>query len=485
MKHFRMATLVTWLCISSSVNAQFATGWNNGGGNPGRNGYSNVSGPTTNNVFWQANATGIFGTPAFIEGNRLITMRFFSMTYAPVVCYDLSTGAQLWSVDVTNNNGRSLPMGLRNQKVYVVRYTESSNDTLYALDVNTGNLIWTSNVTVAPYITTTATFDSDGDLFIEGNQKIYKINHQTGQMVWQLNTIPMASGSGEMSIYMPTNTGYTFEQIGGVPYVWATDLSTGTKKYSHVVSSLGGGGPIPQCPLMVGPNGVIFVQLQNDNVSAFLDNGTALSLLWSTAITGDAPFSHMCVGADGSVYVPSNGKIFRLDSQMGIVLDSSITISASSVFSPRLSAAANGMIYATNSANTVYAFDNDLQLMWSDPLPGNNTSGASLAPNGLMAVTGTNIIRVYTSANTGNPETLTELQVLTYPNPATEVVYISGSMELIGKSYRLYDGVGRIVSEGVLGMDESSIPLDHVEAGVYFLHVESADIKTKIIKQSH
>jgi len=143
------------------------------------------------------------------------------------------------------------------------------------------------------------------------------------------------------------------------------------------------------------------------------------------------------------------------------------------------------MIYATNSANTVYAYDNDLQLMWSDPLPGNNTSGVSLAPNGLMAVTGTNIIRVYTSANTGNPETLTELQVLTYPNPATEVVYISGSMELIGKSYRLYDGVGRIVSEGVLGMGGSSIPLDHVEAGVYFLHVESADIKTKIIKQSH
>ncbi|MFM7822465.1 MAG: PQQ-binding-like beta-propeller repeat protein [Bacteroidota bacterium] len=485
MKNLCIATLLLWLCLSGSVNAQFSTGWNNGGGNPGRNGYSNVSGPTSDSIYWQSNATGIFGTPAFIEGNRLVTMRFFSLTYAPVVCYDLTTGSLLWSVDVTNNNGRSLPMGLRNEQVYVVRYTESSNDTLYALDVNTGSLVWTANVTVAPYITTTATFDSDGDLFIEGNQKIYKINHQNGQMAWQLNTIPMASGSGEMSIYMPTNTGYTFEQIGGVPYVWATDLSTGTKKYSHVVSSSGGGGPIPQCPLMVGPNGVIYVQLQNDNISAFLDNGTALSLLWSTPISGDAPFSHMCVGSDGSVYAPSNGKILRLDPQMGIVLDSSITISASSVFSPRLSAAANGMVYATNSSNTLYAFNNDLQLMWTDPLPGNNTSGVSLAPNGLMAVTGTNIIRVYTSATTGQAEPIANIQLQIYPNPTNSSVYLSGSTELIGKTFKLFDGLGRMVYEGAIAFGETALSMDHLDSGVYILHVESTDIKAKIIKQAY
>jgi len=117
-----------------------------------------VAGPTTDSVLWQVNSAGFFGTPIFIEGNYLVTMRFLGSTNAPVECYDLTSGNLLWSVDVTNSSGRSLPVGLHDERVFVVRFTESPNDTLYALDVSNGSHLWTSNVNGAPYITETGVF---------------------------------------------------------------------------------------------------------------------------------------------------------------------------------------------------------------------------------------------------------------------------------------------------------------------------------------
>ena len=143
--------------------------------------FRSASGPVNDSVYWQNNAPGLIGSPIFIEGDFLVTMRFFSQTNAPVECYDLNTGALLWSVDVTGQTGRSLPVGLRDGRVYVVRYTESQNDSLYALDVMTGSYLWTANVNVNLYITETGVFDSNGDFYVYGSGfKTYKLNPVNG-----------------------------------------------------------------------------------------------------------------------------------------------------------------------------------------------------------------------------------------------------------------------------------------------------------------
>lgn len=476
-----LSIIINAIGNSFQATAQ-TTGWNNGGGNWQKNGFVQVNTPITDSVLWQINSPGANGMPLFIEGNYLVTMRFFSLTNAPVECYDLSTGTLRWSIDVTNGGGRSLPVGLRDEKVFVVRYTDTFNDTLYALDASTGTQLWTSNVTVGPYITETAVFDSTGNMFIGGNLKTYKIDTQTGQMIWQTTTVPMSSGSGEMVIHNARNTGYTLEQSGGISYLWAIDLASGSKKYSRVINQLQSGGNVPQSAIMVGNNGIVYVQLTEDNVAALSDDGTQLSLLWQEEIFGNAAFSLMCSGPDGSVYAPSNGRIIRFDGLTGDTLSLSSPITQGGFFSPRLTATGNGMIYATNGESFVYAFDSTLNLLWSDFVPSNNTSGVCVAPNGMAAVAGQNVIKVYASATTTALAENSVSGIRIFPNPTTQFVFIDGDEELIQQPYSLRDVHGRLVRQGTLEDRSSSIDLSHLPQGCYLLSFEGRNQTFRIFR---
>jgi outer membrane protein assembly factor BamB len=476
--------LILFLWIPALVDAQ-TTGWNNGGGNWFRNGYMDAAGPTTDSVLWQVNSDGFFGTPIFIEGNYLVTMRFLGMTNAPVECYDLTSGNLLWSVDVTNSSGRSLPVGLHDERVFVVRFTESPNDTLYALDVSNGSHLWTSNVNVAPYISETGVFDSIGNFYIHNsNFHTYKINPVNGQMIWQTFTVPMASGSGEMAINNSNNTGYTLEiDQSNQSCVWAIDLATGQKKYSQTVPAIRPGGNFPQSALMVGFNGVVYVQLTEDNVAALSDNGTGFTLLWQTEIYGNGSFSLMCVGADGSIYAPTDGKIVRLDPLTGDTLRISATITQGGFFLPRISATNNNMIYVTNGENYVYAFDHNLNLIWSDDLPNTNTSGVCIAPNGLAAVCGQNTIRVYTPTQTvGIPET-EDVFVSLYPNPTSSYVTLTFENIVSAKDYSIIDSQGKIIRKGKIFEKCTTLNLADLNSGLYFLQIEGLNQTIKIVKK--
>ncbi|MFN5182743.1 MAG: hypothetical protein ACK5D5_06930, partial [Bacteroidota bacterium] len=77
------------MSLSNFVNGQ-NTGWNNISGNWGKNGYIDVAGPSSDSILWETTSSGIFGTPIYIEGNYLVTMRFQSTTNAPVECFDLN-----------------------------------------------------------------------------------------------------------------------------------------------------------------------------------------------------------------------------------------------------------------------------------------------------------------------------------------------------------------------------------------------------------
>jgi hypothetical protein len=102
----------------------FSQDWNNCGKNAFRNGLSPIPGPDGPSILWQGTEPGLFGFPIYIEGNILVTSRFTSLNYSPVVCHDLYTGQLLWTADVTNGTGRSIPMRIRNGKVYVMRFLE-------------------------------------------------------------------------------------------------------------------------------------------------------------------------------------------------------------------------------------------------------------------------------------------------------------------------------------------------------------------------
>lgn len=473
------------ILIVFSTTLAIAQEWNNSGANSAKNGYVDVAGPTSDSILWQSSSNGIFGTPLFIEGNYLVTMRFQSLTYAPVECFDLNSGNLLWSVDVTDSSGRSLPVGLRDNRVYVVRYTESLNDTLYALNVADGSCQWTSNVRVAPYISETGVFDDQGNFYItgQGYVRTYKINPLNGQMIWQANTVPLASGSAEMVIDNSTYTGYTLEQSGGISYLWAIDLNNGNKKYSRIINALQAGGNVPQSAIMAGKDSLVYVQLTEDNVAALKDDGAQLNLLWQTKIYGNSSFSLMCLGPDGSVYAPTDRKIVRLDASTGDTLNISQIVSQGAFYSPRLTAANNNMIYMTNGENYIYAFDYDLNLIWSDYLPNTNTSGVSISSNGLAAVAGQNGIRVYTPVSIiSSLEKVKDQRISVYPNPTNAYSFVNFGDDFYGKTFSIIDTQGKLIQSGILSQN-TMLDLSVAPSALYFLNIESAEKVLPLVKK--
>lgn len=478
---FKTGFLVTF--FFSQVNAQL-TGWNNIGGNSKKNGNVSVTAPATDSILWETATTGYFGAPIYIEGNYMVTMRFNSTTNAPIVCYDLTTGNVLWNLDVTGSTGRSLPVGLRDSRLYVIRYTESMNDSLFALDVADGSRLWTSNVNVASYISESGVFDSLGNFYLMGNMKTYKLNPTNGTMIWQTTTVPMASGSGEMAINNANYTGYTLETLGGLSHVWAINLNTGVKKYSCLVPDLQPGGNLPQSALMVGNDGKIYVQLTEDNVAALRDDGTGLTLLWQTQIYGNSAFSTMCVGNDGTVYAPSDGKIVRLDPITGNILNTSVSITQGGFFTPRLSSTNYSVVYASNGENRVYAFDPSLNILWFDTLTYTNNSGMCIAPDGRIAVSGNDKVRVYAVENTtGTGVESKNATIKVFPNPTTSYVEIilAESKANVTSRFVLSNSEGKLVLSGEI-LRQKRLDLSLLNPGLYFIRIAGQTRSYAIVK---
>ena len=293
------------------------------------------------------------------------------------------------------------------------------------------------------------------------------------------------------------NTGYVQKQIAGVVYIQAINLDNGQQKYDHIINNSHPGGPVQQCGFMVGPDGIIYVQKQGDNVTALQDNGTGLSFLWETEIFGNAPFSLMCVGSDGSIYAPSSGRIIRLDPTTGQKLDSTAVLANPELFQLRPSASANGVIYATTGESNIYAYTLDLQELWTDNIANVNTSGVAIGLNGLIAVAGSNKIKVYTA---GNPVSVEDEQnpdgfelSQNYPNPfnpSTAIRYTIPSVTLSGVegvlvTLKIYDVLGNEVAtlvseEQTAGTYEVEFSADGLASGMYLYTLQTDSyIETK------
>lgn len=471
-----MKNNVLWILLgflASTLNAQVSD-WNNGGGNPSRNGLADVYGPDTDSVLWEVASPGIFGMPVYIEGNKLVTMRFYSLENAPAECYDLNTGELLWRKEITGLTGRSLPVGIRDGQVYVVGYKETQHDTLHALDAANGEKSWTCNVTVNPYITASVSFTGNGDLVIERSGGISRIDYQTGEQVWNCPLIGFVGGCMEVSVNNSNNTGYCIEQVGGIAYVAAIDLTSGTKKYNHILNDTHPGGGLQQAPIMVGNDGIIYAHRQGDNITAFSDSGNSLTLLWETEIFGNSPFSHMCMGSDGFIYAPSEGKVVRIDPNTGIIRNSSPIICQNpELFQMRASAAENEVIFVTNGENGLYAFTPDLQEIWSDYIPNVNTSGCALGTGGVMAVAGTNLVRVYTpSIYASIKEKNTKDFLTVFPNPARDYLNIVTDGSFAGGCFVILDGRGSSVLSGQLEGSSCKVYVGSLDAGYYLLRLD-------------
>lgn len=82
-----------------------------------------------------------------------------------------------------------------------------------------------------------------------------------------------------------------------------------------------------------------------------------------------------------------------------------------------------------------------------------------------------------------------KMNISVYPNPFTNEIIIKSqsSIDIIGKTIKLYDATGKLFVTKTLQSQKTVIPLSHLPAGIYFIKIEGmkASGVFKLIKQNH
>ncbi|MEH6763824.1 MAG: T9SS type A sorting domain-containing protein [Aequorivita antarctica] len=71
-------------------------------------------------------------------------------------------------------------------------------------------------------------------------------------------------------------------------------------------------------------------------------------------------------------------------------------------------------------------------------------------------------------------------EITVYPNPVGSIVYLSSSESLLGKSYTLYDALGRSILTGSID-GSGQISMESINAGIYYLNIAGRDT-IKLVK---
>jgi outer membrane protein assembly factor BamB len=468
--------------------------WPTVGGNSMRHGQSDQFGPSGPDILWEGSHSAWFGGQVYIEGDRMVTMRFQGIDVAPIVCYDITNGEELWSVDFPGVNSRSVPRGFRGGQVYATNFQETGQDTLYALDPGDGSILWTSEVFCERGIIWSAAFAPNGDLFVAGTgSDIARINHADGTEVYQIERTIPNTGAETLCVY--GNTLYGFEGSIVTPKVLtAWDLDTGQRKYSS--PTLPGDGD-QEIPFTIGPDGTIYVLRDGGGLHALIDTGVSIIEHWSVPIsTSPAPtYSQIGIGWDGTVYVPDGQVLVRLDPATGAEINHSPPLVSTSTLNARFAIGADGTIYASNGGfddGALFALSAKLDILWSDPILSIVYAGPALGENGLLAVAGRGtILKVYQpdpASIDGEQLTVHQGQSLhCHPNPFRHRTEIAFELsETIDVNVMVFDVMGRrvrsLVYERSLSRGRHSIPWlgrndsgDMVDLGVYFVHLKTGD----------
>jgi outer membrane protein assembly factor BamB len=481
--------------LPSLFSLLLAGNWITSGGDPARTGLSDEIGPQTPTIIWENSLSGWFGLPVFISGDKLVTTRFQSIDYAPVVCHDLSTGETLWTRDFPGTNSRSIALGVQDSVVYAMNFQESRHDTIYALSARDGSIIWRGATTVEMSISESVTFCPDGDILVTGSGfRICRLSSADGSIVWSTPRVWPVTGSCDICVH--GNRAYAYKGDIGSLYLNSCDLATGTFIDSVRIQDTHPGGPLPQAAPMVGPDGTIYAHKVGDNVTAIRDFGDSLHVLWVHEISGEgeyfSAFSHFAVGPDSTVYVASYGRIQRLDPGTGAAIDSSDVVQDPSgvLFNVRLAIGADGTVYLATGqdAGGLYAFSPSLEQLWFEPIPNVNTSGPAIGAGGVLAVAGAGLtLKVY-AGGSAVAERLTPdasrstLEVTPNPCRGSTILHLATGPLDHSTTLRLFDSSGRLVRHCSLQPGNWSLALDlrGLSTGAYLCRVGTAS--TRLVK---
>ncbi len=426
--------------------------WSNAGGNQARNGVSETKGPLSADILWSGGRTSLISWLPVTEEDRLFVVRQAGWPGAahdsPVVAMDLSTGEELWSIEVPyhTNDWTTWVGGVKNGQVYASRSGNGASvqDNLYALDAETGDTLWVSTVLIdaGPY--DGMVFTDNGDPVIASFTDIWRFNSQDGSLVWHSNRIGSVSGSCGGALFQGML--YVADAAPGGHIIVRYDVETGQRLYESPVMT---GFTLQNTPF-VGPDGTIYLsRTQNNPVTdyfyAFTDTGTSIVEKWHQACAWTT-FSEFATSLDGAVYCILPGpRIGKLDATTGDMLAQSDVLEASeSYLSPHFAVDVTGTVFFSNGGfaeGKASVFTAGLIPLWNASMTNINIGGPALGNNGVLLLcgTGTNM-RAYQSAQPMLDINITDV----FPRVSVSITN-SGEVAATNLSWRIN------VSGGILG----------------------------------
>ncbi|MCK6448716.1 MAG: PQQ-binding-like beta-propeller repeat protein [Planctomycetes bacterium] len=404
--------------VSLLVTPAIASDWSNLGGNGARNGRSDEHGPTAAALLWSNTLD-----PAVIAWHPVtLGQRVFAIREAgfpqnggaandKLVCYDVDTGAILWSTVVPYTGSTATDWiawigGASHGRVFASRASNGKPKGLEAFDAATGAHLWTSTATSEAFAYDGVVFAPNGDPLLADHTKVVRLDAATGATVWTFNRTRPISGNCGVAV---TDTAAFVDNgfFGSSQWVTKIDLATGAYLYEspHVP-----GGSEQNTPFLSADGATVYFPRTQNNPStdflfAFDDTGSALTLKWQAPVRWTTSHEHG-IGADGSIYTfLANNEFVRLDPTTGSVLSSAGVLSpiGTGNLSPKTAVAANGVVYVSNGwANTpstngrVWAFSADLSTnLFTLNLSNPNQGGPSLGVDGTLIVADLAGVRAY------------------------------------------------------------------------------------------
>jgi len=399
-----LRTSLALLFLAGALAGPASSQWSTGlGGNPSRNGRSRGVGPVTDSPTWSAGVHSQIVLHPLVAGELAITMHVTDWTSEQgswIVAHELATGRRVWSTQLPPSasglGSWSRPLAARDGRIYAARGTSGPTDEeLVALSAEDGSILWIAEDLVDVGLSGTPTFLPGGDLVVSGRflgsftgYDHLRIDAATGQTVWQhARFLDPEDGGGTAlgdRLYLKLLTG------GGIA-VQRLDPATGLGWYASPSfpsdSNVSG-------PIVVAPDGTVLALRRRPDQSCVLialdDTGSALVSRWTRDI-GPLLWSNVGVGPDGSIYALSaDDGLVRLDPADGSVRDRTAALVAPDPVSTcRVAIDDAGTVYALLTPvwdGELFAFDADLDPLWSRSLVSSPFGGPTLAPDGTLLV---------------------------------------------------------------------------------------------------
>ena len=391
----------------------------------------------TGERLWATALAGPDGGTPVVSGNKVYAALWVPYTRdTGVSCFDVATGTQIW---VDTLSGRpACCMALQNETLFLATYSPISASPLYALDANTGSVIWANEDSDTGYWDSSPVIVDDVLYICGGDGKARAVEAATGQTIWESllseNLITATIAYDEERLFFANETG---------PY-YCLDAINGNTIWSVIGRQHG-----------------------------------------SSAIAGEMLYYGECFYYD-TVTVDS-ARVVALDSENGSEIWS-CTIASGPVGFQGSPAIADGIVYFPATDGNLYAFGTGLKYTYLDDLyaqTGSNQLIVTSYYEGISAAADTiNFVVTGTGINL-EPSQL--LRLSASPNPFTAVTSISFEIFEPGlTSISIFDLAGRTISviqdQELLagkhtiqwgGIDQNG---NSVAAGLYLCRIESGGV---------